>query len=143
LLLEKKPVVNVKLARLSVPTVSVNVLALDSVKASASVMVAPVGLYVIELRVTPLVVMVGPPVNVIVPVLDHVMPAAMLNVVEATVRLPVPAKVGVLVDALKVEQLKAPVRVTVYALVALEVLIKLTLSAVVGTDAPTVAALML
>jgi hypothetical protein len=105
-------------------------------------MVAPAALYVIELRVTPLVVMDEAAVNVIVPVLDHVIPIPSVNE-PATVRFPVPAKVGVKVDAIRLKQLKVPVRVTVYAKDPLEVLRKFTASAVVGTDAPTVAALML
>jgi hypothetical protein len=83
------------------------------------------------------------PVNVMVPVADHVMPVPRKNDVPDTPRVPVPAKVGVLLDALKVEQFKAPVRVTVYALVPLELLTKLTVSAVVGTETPTVAAFMI
>lgn len=127
--------------RLIVPFVKFADRNVPNVKASASVMVPPTASYVMgELIVTPFVVTVGLPVNVINPVADHVMPTPSVNDDPDTPRVPVPAKVGVLLDPRKAEQFKAPERVTVYALVALELLKKFTVSAVVGTEAPTVAA---
>lgn len=138
------PTVRVKPARLIVPLVSVNVRVDPIVSAPANVIVPPAALYVIgALIVTPLVVMFGLPVNVISPVADHVTLEFMLNDVPDIVRVPVLEKVGDLEDARNDWHAIAPDNVTVYAVVPLELVKKFTVSAVVGTEAPTVAAVML
>jgi len=134
LLLEKKPVVSVKLARLRVPDVSVNVLPLGSVKASPSVKV-PVVFVIGELIVTPFVVMVVLPVKVRSPVADQVTVFCILKVAEPKFIVPVPVKVPVK-SPLIPPQFKAPERVTVTPVNCT----KAVASEVVGTDAPTVAA---
>ena len=95
---------------------------------------------------TPFVVMVFPVVvalNVIAPVAFQVMPAARVIDPETASVGDVPvAKVGVSAETVMSRQSIAPVIVTVYAAVPLELASKKTLSAAVGTAAPAVAAFM-
>jgi hypothetical protein len=133
LLLEKKPVVSVKLARLRVPDVSVNVLPLDSVKAPPSVKV-PVVFVIGELIVTPFVVMVVLPVKVRSPVADQVTVFCILKTAVPKFIVPVPSNVPVK-SPLIPAQFNAPERVTVTPVKE----VKVVASVVVGTEAPTVA----